>query len=54
MKLAIEIAYTLQVTLGLAQRLVVLILGELPQLGDAFGGHASCGSRSAVGLEQRP
>src|SRR6185369_1006047 len=52
-KVTVEIADTLQVTLGLAQRLVILIFGELAQLGDAFGGHAARGASGTVCLEQR-
>jgi hypothetical protein len=52
-KLTVEIADTLQVTLGLAQRLVILILGKLAQLGDAFDRHPAGSTRGAISLEQR-
>ena len=53
MKLAVEIADPFQIALRLADRLVILIFGQLAQLGDAFGAHAARGACRAIRFEQR-
>src|SRR5690606_39866726 len=53
MKAAVQIADALQVALGLAQRLVVLLLGKLTQFRDAFRRDPSRRARCTIRFQER-